>query len=272
MQALFNLLLIHAWWILLQNHQNLLQKLLINTVNIFLIEALELAFMILKQQSQDSLVQVTNVVYKLIVYLSLEVCPSKLSVWVLRSYWEQVESPGKDRDLRNLNDTCSKNTSGVSLGKFDVLIVQILSSADLVQQGPLLASANQGTRKHDGMEGNIVLAHELHQLDLVWVLPPVSPRVCIVGSDWDVANWSIIPDIETLALKSLLWDRNSPLKISGNASWSQAFIEPWLCDWDWVAGPWAGSSFVAELLQCTLQLLQINVVVLWASELESLLA
>lgn len=133
MQTLFDFLQVHALIILLQNNSNFIYVILINLINIIRLESLELSLAALKQQSQHSLIQVANIVNKLTIYLSLEITPFELSVWVLRSYRQQVESPSKDWYLRNINNMGTKNTCAISLWKFNVLIVQVLSCAYLIQ-------------------------------------------------------------------------------------------------------------------------------------------
>ena len=56
-------------------------------------------------------------------------------------------------------------------------VIQNTSGADVVEEGVVVLSAKQGTWEHDGVEWNVVLGHELVELDLLGILPPSLP-VC----------------------------------------------------------------------------------------------
>lgn len=98
---------------------------------------------------------------------------------------------------------------------------------------------------------HIVLAHELVELDILGVLPPLLPvgtvqvaGVCQVLRNRDVSNAGIKPDIEDLlgvllvaeSIKTL-GDRNTPLEISGDATGEQTLVDPCLGDGDTVCAP-----------------------------------
>ena len=53
----------------------------------------------------------------------------------------------------------------------------------MVQHGPLVAGTKLRRGKDDGVEGNVVLAHELVQADILRVVPPLLPLICVVRSD-----------------------------------------------------------------------------------------
>ncbi len=53
------------------------------------------------------------------------------------------------------------------LGELGALVVEVLCDADVAHQRPLLARAQHGGGEDDGVEGHIVLAHELHQLHVL---------------------------------------------------------------------------------------------------------
>jgi hypothetical protein len=47
------------------------------------------------------------------------------------------------------------------------------------------------------VEGDVVLAHELVKFYVVgWVEPPLFPLIIVVGSDRDVADWRVEPNIK----------------------------------------------------------------------------
>ncbi len=66
----------------------------------------------------------------------------------------------------------AKHTHASALGELAALIIEVLSDADGLHERPVLARAQQRGREDDGVEGHIVLAHELHQVHILGVLPP----------------------------------------------------------------------------------------------------
>jgi len=68
------------------------------------------------------------------------------------------------------------------------------------------------------MERNVVFTHELDQLDVFSILPPLFPTLSVVGSDGNVSDGGIIPDVEDLIFIAREWDSNTPFKISGDTS------------------------------------------------------
>ena len=101
------------------------------------------------------------------------------------------------------------------------------------------------------MEGNVVLCHELVQLDLVWILPPLSPLGCVAGSDRDVAvcnthtqthteslprsrdrhmipspNGGVEPNVEDLLGEPLQWDGSAPVEVTTDAARLEAVSHP----------------------------------------------
>ena len=57
----------------------------------------------------------------------------------------------------------------------------------MVEQGVIVFGTNQRTGEHHSVKGNIVLGHELVELNLLWILPPPLPFLSIAGSDGEVA-------------------------------------------------------------------------------------
>ena len=78
------------------------------------------------------MIQISEIVNKLIVNLGLEINPLKLGVGILGSYWEKIETPSEDGNLGNIDHIGSKHTGSVSLRKLDILIVQVLCGAKRV--------------------------------------------------------------------------------------------------------------------------------------------
>ena len=48
--------------------------------------------------------------------------------------------------------------------------------ADALHHGPGLPSSQQGGWEDDSVEGDIVLAHELDEVHVLWILPPCLPE------------------------------------------------------------------------------------------------
>ena len=77
------------------------------------------------------------------------------------------------------------------------------------------------------MESSVVFAHELVQLDILRILPPLLPVFVlssqVVGGDRDVADRSVKPDIEHLVL--VIRHLSAPLQIPGDTSTMETFIQ-----------------------------------------------
>ena len=78
------------------------------------------------------------------------------------------------------------------------------------------------------MERYVVLAHELVQLDILGVLPPLLPILGVSGSDGGVTNGGIEPDIEDLVLPARQRHRGTPFEVTGDATQLEALLEPGL--------------------------------------------
>ena len=57
---------------------------------------------------------------------------------------------------------------------------------DVLHHRPLVPRAEKRGREDDGVERDVVLAHELHHLDVLWRLPPPLPLWGVAGGDRDV--------------------------------------------------------------------------------------
>lgn len=76
-----------------------------------------------------------------------------------------------DRDAGVLG-VISKDAHAAALGELAALVVEVLCDADGLHKCPRLARAQQCGWEDDCVEGHIVLAHELHKVHVLWVLPP----------------------------------------------------------------------------------------------------
>lgn len=63
----------------------------------------------------------------------------------------------------------------MAFGEFTFFVVEILCGVDMMKQSVVVLSPNLATREYDGMEGDVILAHELVQVYVVGVLPPLLP-------------------------------------------------------------------------------------------------
>ena len=89
------------------------------------------------------------------------------------------------------------------------------------------------------MEWNIVFAHELEQLDIVRVFPPLFPIVSVVGGDRNVSEWCIKPNIEHLIVHAINWYMDTPAQISSHASCLQTRLDPTVANRDGIRCPLA---------------------------------
>jgi len=109
------------------------------------------------------------------------------------------------------------------------------------------------------MEGNVILAHELVQLDILGVLPPLLPILGISSRDRRVTDRSIKPHIKHLALPTRQGDRGTPLQVTGNTTQLESLLEPGLSDDFAVVGPGAlGRSLLVPGLTVGLELAQVE--------------
>lgn len=109
------------------------------------------------------------------------------------------------------------------------------------------------------MEGNVILAHELVQLDILRVLPPLLPILGISSCDRRVTDRSIKPDIKHLALPTRQGDRGTPLQVTGNTTQLESLLEPRLSDDFAVVGPGAlGRSLLVPGFTLGLEFAQVE--------------
>lgn len=87
------------------------------------------------------------------------------------------------------------------------------------------------------MESQVILSHELVQLHVLSVLPPLLPLVAVVGGDRDVADGGIEPNIEDFV--SILFERHgsSPLQVAGNTSFHETALKELVGEGRSILGP-----------------------------------
>lgn len=83
---------------------------------------------------------------------------------------------------------------------------------------PSALAAEERAREDDGVERDVVLAEELHQVDFLVVLPPTPPLVGVRGGDGDVADRRVEPHVEHFVLEALERDRRAPLQVACDAA------------------------------------------------------
>ena len=73
----------------------------------------------------------------------------------------------------------------------------------MIQGCPFSAVTNLDRREENGMEIDIVLAHELIQADILVVEPPLLPLRCVVRGDTGIADagFKLAPCHELVSLK-----------------------------------------------------------------------
>ena len=103
---------------------------------------------------------------------------------------------------------------------------RLITGATICKQGNSHTCAQKRGWEDDSVERHIILAHELNQLHIVWVLPPGPPICHIVGSDADVTNGGVKPHIEDLVLIAGSGDCCTPLQVSSDAPHFQAIAHP----------------------------------------------
>jgi hypothetical protein len=60
-----------------------------------------------------------------------------------------------------------------ALGELSGFVVEVLGGADGVEKSPVVTGGHQGGREDDAVERDVVLAHELVELHVLGVLPPL---------------------------------------------------------------------------------------------------
>jgi hypothetical protein len=103
-----------------------------------------------------------------------------------------------------------KDTSAISLGEFSTLVVEVFSCGDVMQEGPALLGGDETGGEDHGMEGDVVLAHELEEFDVLVDPPVLVGFLEEVGSDGDVPYGSVEPDIEDFLFELFDGDCDTP--------------------------------------------------------------
>lgn len=63
---------------------------------------------------------------------------------------------------------------------------------DMIQSRPVAPISKLYGRPVDCVEVDVVLSHELVQVDVLWVEPPLLPFRSVIGGNTRVADWSIV--------------------------------------------------------------------------------
>ncbi len=189
--------------------------------------------------------EVAQHIGKVLVDRGLEVFPGELAVGVFRRVGEKPPAPvigGQDRQR-----LIHEDATALAGGKLAAVIVQVVEALDIVDQLPRLAASHDGGGEGQGVEGDVVLAHELHIANIFCPLvgpPPAFPcrirismRVGPFGGGGDVFDRCVEPDIEDLAFHALPWRAvelrgHAPGEVAGDAAILQpvAVVQPFLRD------------------------------------------
>ena len=61
--------------------------------------------------------------------------------------------------------------------------LSLTCGTDVIQESVVFIRSELGTREDDSVEGNVVLGHELVELNLLGILPPFLPVFRVAGRD-----------------------------------------------------------------------------------------
>lgn len=189
-------------------------------------------------------------VCKQLAVVSLDkVLPRKLTVAGLGSVREEVVAPHFDGNT-GFHDVVAKDADASGLGEFAVFVVEVFCerreaqyvripkdrNGKMVTQptagrnaphhGVGITRSFQRAREDDRVERHVVLAHELVQLDLVRVLPPLFPLGGVVGRNRKVSNRRVEPNVKDLLPESVHRHRDTPFEITGDTPRGKAGLEP----------------------------------------------
>lgn len=160
---------------------------------------------------QTAMNQISQVGQEFVIILIDEIFPRELRVTLLGAIHQKVVSPDFSRDLiLQFDGMRSKDASAVPLGELATLVVEVLGGGDVMQQGPALLGGDETGGEDDGVEGDVVLAHELEELHVLADPPVLVGLLEVVGSDRDVADGRVEPHVEDLLLELLDRHRDSP--------------------------------------------------------------
>jgi len=141
----------------------------------------------------------------------------------------------------------------------------------MVKHGVWIVSAKKGAWEDNWVEGDVILAHKLIELNVFRILPPLLPVFLnVICSDREVTDGCIEPDIEYFLLVVVKRDWGAPLEISGDTASLQALLQERGSKLDWVCSPLTlfGSLFIPFLMM-RLDLGQVDENVLWLPDLWS---
>lgn len=225
-------------------------------------------------EMQTALNQISQIGEQLIVIFVHEVLPRKLRIALLRAVHQEVVPPHLRRNLAlQLNGMSSEDSSAVPLGELAALVVEVLSGGDVVEEGPALLGGDEAGGEDDGVEGDVVLAHELEELHVLTDPPGLVALLQQVRSDRDVTDRRVEPHVEHLLLELLDRHTHSPLQVPRYALRLQPHVRPRFRDSDRVLGPFAVLGSVADpLLELVLDLWEVDEEVDGLAHLRGLLA
>uniref|UniRef100_A0A0N5A620 TRUD domain-containing protein n=1 Tax=Parastrongyloides trichosuri TaxID=131310 RepID=A0A0N5A620_PARTI len=163
--------------------------------------AVELGF----RELDDAVDEIAQHVGQVLVRRRLELFPGKGRVGMFRTIGRQVPAPVVGRQqLQRLIHEDAPAHAGRELA---AVPVQPVEGLELIDRLPRFARADDGGREADGVEGHVVLAHELDVADVVRALVQTPPRAPVSARLFgpllgrgDVFDRRVEPDVEDLAL------------------------------------------------------------------------
>lgn len=194
-------------------------------------------------EGQDAVDEVAEGVGQVLVHRGGEVLPGEGRVVRLGGVGDQEVAPVvRGQDVQRV---VGEDTALLGRGELPAVVRQPVEGLDVVDLLPRLAHAQLGGREHDGVEGDVVLRHELRVADRVLagvrLVPPGLPvavlRVCVSRGVRpllrrpDVLDRRVEPDVEDLALRRQLRpgvgrDRDAPVQVTGDRPVVQALRQP----------------------------------------------
>lgn len=176
-------------------------------------------------KDQRAINEIAQIVQQFRIVSCHQIVPAKVRVLSFGSCRGQIETPNVGSNASVLG-IIAEHSDASALAELAVFIVQIFGGHQMRNNCVTLVQTEQRRREHDRMEGNIVLGHELVQVNLdifVFRLPPLSPFLCVPCRYRNVSNRSIEPHIKHFRLETGIRHRNAPFQVTRYATRTQPF-------------------------------------------------
>lgn len=119
----------------------------------------------------------------------------------------------------------SEDASAIPFGELATFVVEVFGGGDVMDEVPFLLGGDEAGGEYDGMERYIIFTHELIKLDIIVLIKPPSFVVLLeqVGSNRNIADRSIEPNVENLILEFFNRHAHTPLQVTSDAFGLQPF-------------------------------------------------